>query len=591
MPQLRMRKGWLSVLLTVVLVLTMLAPAAMARPAQGTVTYLVGFHAFPGQAERQLLRSYGAEITQEFSLIPTVVINLPAHLPQQAWDALARNPVIDYIEPNIEFHAIADSWGIDRVNAPAVWGQTTGQGVKVAILDTGIDGNHPNLNVWGGWNTLNNTSDYMDRQGHGTHVAGTVGALNVGRVVGVAPAARLYAVKVLGDDGSGTAASVATGIQWAANNGMNVINMSLGASSHSQTIQNACDAAYNQGLLLVAAAGNSGNRAGTGNNVNYPAAYASVIAVAATDTSNKRASFSSTGPAVEISAPGVSIISTYLNNGYASASGTSMASPHVAGVAALLWAYDGSLSNVALRQLLQQTATPLGNVNYYGYGLVNAAAAVAALEPPAPPQPAVQVTVAADKAAYVEGTDTEAVISVTVQDENGGAVTAGASLTTKLNNQVVSVAYTQTADGVYTGSLGLAGLAAGEYTVDVTVTDGRNVTGSGSASFTYSPAPSEPAGVSVTGISYSVPRNNKHLYVTVALSDDFGNPVAGASVAVTIVRAAGGSWSGSGTTGSNGTVTFTVSNAPSGTYSTTVNSVTAAGLSWDGLTPSNSYTK
>jgi hypothetical protein len=191
----------------------------------------------------------------------------------------------------------------------------------------------------------------------------------------------------------------------------------------------------------------------------------------------------------------------------------------------------------------------------------------------------------------VEGADTEAVISVTVQDENGTAVTAGASFTTKLNNQTVSVAYTQTAAGVYTGSISLADLVAGEYNVDVTVTDGRNVSGSGSASFTYGPAPSVPTGVSVAGINYSVPRNNKHLYVTVALADDFGNPVAGASVAVTIVRAAGGTWAASGTTGSNGTVTFTVNNAPSGTYSTTVNSINATGLTWDGLTPSNSYTK
>lgn len=384
MLALRMRKRWMSLFLVMVLLLAAVAPAATARPMQETTPYLVGFHRFPGQAEEQLLKAYDAEIIREFSIIPTVVVRLPAGLRQAAREALEKNPLVDYIEPDIAFYASADSWGVDRVRAPQAWLSTRGEGVNVAILDTGIDNGHPNLNVYGGWNALANNADYLDRNGHGTHVAGTVAAANLAaeRTVGLAPLARLYAVKVLGDDGSGTASSVTAGIEWAVQNGMNIINMSLGSSADSTTIRNACDAAYRANVLLVASAGNSGKPGGNGDNVSYPARYESVIAVAATDETDRRASFSSTGPAVELAAPGVRIISTYLNSGYASANGTSMASPHVAGVAALAWANNPHLTNAQLRQRLQNTATSLGRGEHFGYGLVNAAAAVATPEPP-----------------------------------------------------------------------------------------------------------------------------------------------------------------------------------------------------------------
>lgn len=232
--------------------------------------------------------------------------------------------------------------------------------------------------VISGGNTVDkNSSDYSDKHGHGTHVAGTIAALdNSIGVLGVAPSAGLYAVKVLNNAGMGSTTSVIKGIQWAVDNGMNVVNMSFGSSTFSQAEKDACDNAYNNNVLLVAAAGNSGNESGTGDNVGYPAKYSSVIAVAATDEDDRRAYFSSTGDQVELSAPGVKILSTYKSNSYATASGTSMASPHVAGVAALVWSKYQEWNNSQVREILGSTATFLGDPLLYGAGLVDAAKAL-----------------------------------------------------------------------------------------------------------------------------------------------------------------------------------------------------------------------
>jgi fibronectin type 3 domain-containing protein len=240
----------------------------------------------------------------------------------------------------------------------------------------------------------------MDDNGHGTHCAGIVAAEDndIG-VIGVAPEAYLYAVKVLDSGGSGYLSDVIAGIQWSIDNGMQVISMSLGTSFDFQSLHDACDAAYyDNGILVVAAAGNSGTVSGKGDNVIYPAKYDSVIAVAATDSNDERAWWSSTGPDVELAAPGVSIYSTYWDDTYATLSGTSMACPHVTGTAALVFvtavdpAYDldgdGVWDASEVRKKLQDTADDLGDPGrdpQYGYGLVDAdeAASLADTEPPA----------------------------------------------------------------------------------------------------------------------------------------------------------------------------------------------------------------
>ncbi len=231
------------------------------------------------------------------------------------------------------------TWGVARVHAPAAWDTPQGAGVKVAIIDTGIDLNHPDLagKVDGGYSAITKTenpADYQDDNGHGTHVSGTVAALRDGKgVVGVAPKARLYAVKVLDADGSGNLSDVIDGIIWATKNGMQVANMSLGAPSDSPAMHRAVQFAKGSGLIIVAAAGNSGLTSNPG--VGYPGAYPEVITVAASDDKDQVAPFSSRGPQVKFIAPGVDIVSDKLGGGTVSFNGTSMATPHVTGLVAL----------------------------------------------------------------------------------------------------------------------------------------------------------------------------------------------------------------------------------------------------------------
>jgi len=227
------------------------------------------------------------------------------------------------------------TWGVNRVHAPAAWDTTEGAGVKVAVIDTGIDLSHPDLagKVDGGYSALTKTEkpeDYQDDNGHGTHVSGTIAALRDGKgVVGVAPKARLYAVKVLDADGSGNLSDVIDGIVWAAKNGMQVANMSLGAPIDSDAMHRAVRFAKGMGVVIVAAAGNSGGAVG------FPGAYPETIAVAASDSDDHIAAFSSRGPEVKFIAPGVDVVSDKLGGGVIAYNGTSMASPHVAGLAAL----------------------------------------------------------------------------------------------------------------------------------------------------------------------------------------------------------------------------------------------------------------
>lgn len=278
------------------------------------------------------------------------------------------------------------SWGIDRIDAELVWpGGNTAEPVKVGIIDTGIDTAHPDLqaNIKGGVSTVSYTAKYNDDNGHGTHVAGITAALdNTIGVIGVGPNIDLYAIKVLDRRGSGYLSDIIEGLDWAIANGMQVVNMSLGASVDVQSFHDAVIRANAAGIIQVAAAGNSGAAVG------YPAAYPEVIAVSATDSANAIASWSSRGPEVDLAAPGASIYSTYKGQTYATLSGTSMAAPHVTGAAALVintpvGAYDANLNGAwdpsEVQQKLQDRATDLGAAgfdNLYGYGLVNAFNAV-----------------------------------------------------------------------------------------------------------------------------------------------------------------------------------------------------------------------
>ncbi|MBI3288462.1 MAG: S8 family peptidase [Elusimicrobia bacterium] len=262
-------------------------------------------------------------------------------------------------------------WGIARVDAPAAWSVTKGEGVKVAVIDTGIDCNHPYLkaNCAGGYNAIDSDQAPMDDNEHGTHVAGTIaGVLDGKGVVGVAPKARLYAVKVLDKDGSGGLISIIKGLIWAGKNKMDVANMSLGAPMGTIFMRAALKYAQMRGVVVFAAAGNDGG------SVNYPAAYPDAIAVAALDPSEGIAKFSSRGRQVAFIAPGVDVKSSIPGGGYERFAGTSMATPHMAGLGALAVA-RGAHGIDAVREALRRAAVKVPGLDAteQGAGVVDAA--------------------------------------------------------------------------------------------------------------------------------------------------------------------------------------------------------------------------
>ena len=291
---------------------------------------------------------------------------------EEAIEALENNPHVRYIEQDQPAHAFSTdcpcSWGVEKIGADTVhaYGKT-GASASVAIVDTGVQVDHPDLNVVGGAAFGTSCSDclepYGDDNGHGTAVAGVVAC--------VAPDADLYSVKVLDENGSGAFGDIANGIVWAADQGIDVINLSLGGGSGTSELRDACDYARNQGSFVVAAAGNDGACCDC---VAYPAAYDSVVAVSSTDSNDALSSFSSTGPEIDITAPGSNIYTTYLDSGCDTLSGTSMAAPHVSGCAAILMA-EGASNNDARQQLEDNADDICLCAEDQGAGRVNVAAA------------------------------------------------------------------------------------------------------------------------------------------------------------------------------------------------------------------------
>ncbi len=275
-----------------------------------------------------------------------------------------------------------NNWGADMVKAPSAWANGyTGKGTVIAVLDTGVDYNHQDLkdNIWTnskeipgngidddgdgyvddvyGWNFADNNNNTTDTYGHGTHVAGTIaGENNNFGVTGIAYDAKIMPVKVLGNDGSGTYSAIAEGIRYAVDRGANVINLSLGGDYPNSTLESAIEYADSKNVTVVMAAGNNGDSVPA-----YPARYANKhgIAVGAVDKNKNMASYSNRAGSDTISyvtAPGSSVYSTVPGDKYATYSGTSMASPHVAGLVGLMLSANPNLTTAQIRQIIAETA-------------------------------------------------------------------------------------------------------------------------------------------------------------------------------------------------------------------------------------------
>ncbi|MBI4287907.1 MAG: S8 family peptidase [Chloroflexi bacterium] len=425
----------LRVLVAIAIFVALLAGIFPASPSEASAAGPERFLVFTNgeqpvnQAARQVLENKGGRvlstvhITQGLDLID-VLVPVP---PNEILGEVARIRGVIEISPDRPPELLDDQlqWGVDRIDADCVWSAcqagigspsprdagaagTTGAGVTIAIVDTGINTSHldlaANLATSGNANCIDAVDDTCsttlstdDGNGHGTHVAGIAAAADNGiGVIGVAPGATLLAVKILDNSGSGSFTAAVNGIRYVAGKDSqgntvsprraDVMNMSFGWSKNLgkqcpscvTTLQAVINEAWDAGVVPIAAAGNSGNMKGSGDNVGYPARLANVVAVAATDNKDRRASFSSTGPAVDIAAPGVSIYSTYKNGTYATLSGTSMASPHAAGAAALvIQSQVQSLvtwSNSAVVTALLSAADDLGATGFdpqYGNGLLD----------------------------------------------------------------------------------------------------------------------------------------------------------------------------------------------------------------------------
>jgi len=431
------RLGRRSIAVALATVLCLVAPLSVAAaPPEGAADRIKAFVTFrerPGAAAEASISAAGGSIRFRYEIIPTLAVEIPA----RALDGLRRNPLVAAVEVDHKLVALdhvtvdtqdleyENAWGVEHIGTKSAHdANVRGQGVRVAVIDTGIDYLHEdpdddpyvvdpefNSNYRGGYDFVNNDDDPYDDNGHGTHVSGILAAEKNGYlVVGVAPAVDLFALKVLGPTGEGDYSGLIAALNWAVLNDIHVVNMSIGGHEVSAALQAAIEAAAAAGIVLVAASGNTVTfwELWFGCPVVYPAAYPQVLSTTFTNGDDALTGLSCTGPEVDFAAPGDQVFSPVPTGtcmfctpyGYAAQSGTSMASPHLAGTVALLLsaglADTGPAGRVDdVRAQLCATAdvgfgvltTPIPTTDprypqYFGCGVINAGAAVAGLTPP-----------------------------------------------------------------------------------------------------------------------------------------------------------------------------------------------------------------
>ncbi|PKH10565.1 S8 family serine peptidase [Planomicrobium sp. MB-3u-38] len=377
-----MKKTAITFILLVLLISMSITPAFAATSENDLEKVIISFE---DSIDYQALEDMGAEIHSELDAISSVIATIPSATVMKADTEVSVKNIPE--GPIFKAAAQQPSWGYQHIKAPsALKLGYTGKGVKIAVIDSGINSKHPDLSVAGGASMIDNTSPFTDGAGHGTHVAGVIAALNntIG-VVGAAPDAEIYSVKVLASSGAGTLEDVLEGIQWAIDQDMDIINLSLTTDFNIPELEALLKKANELGIIVVAAAGNieivdtRGNYVQNTSDVLYPARYPSVIAVGSTDTNNRLSGFSYRGPSVEIVAPGQGIYSTFStiatsgHDDYKSSEGTSVSTPFVSAVFAQYKEAYPHLTNAQLRASVKRAVIDLGvkgKDNLYGHGLV-----------------------------------------------------------------------------------------------------------------------------------------------------------------------------------------------------------------------------
>jgi hypothetical protein len=366
-------------------------PLPPARAADAVTSWVPGrilVQPRPGLSEAELdkiLKPHGGKRAGKIEGIDVHVVQLPAKASEKAIAALlAKNKHLKFAELDVIASAAANAndpyypkaWHLPKIGVPTAWDASMGDGVVIAILDTGLNGNHEDIvgRAVPGWNFYDNNADTSDVHGHGTAVAGAaVAGTNNGKgVAAIAGNAYIMPVRIADANAQATGSAIASGLVWAADNGAKVANISYHGIPGNLTVQNAAKYMKNRGGLVVVAAGN------TSAEIVSPADDA-MIFVSATDANDVKASWSSWGNYVDLAAPGVSVYTTDRGGGYKTASGTSLASPVVAGVVGLMMAANPTLGPTDIEKVLFSTAQDLGSAgfdSYYGHGRVNAAAAV-----------------------------------------------------------------------------------------------------------------------------------------------------------------------------------------------------------------------
>ena len=340
------------------------------------------------------IKRQGGEVIEHLPLINALLCEFPLHKGEVA-GILESHPHVVRVEDDLPIKIIYTEplfffrrgtmppqtkqqvgWGVKRIGGEVYLNVKPRKRLRVAIMDTGIMTKHPDLkgNVASGINITGTGSDILDPNGHGTHVAGIIGALNneIG-IVGVMPEVDLYAVKVFDSRGDGSLSNIIRGLQWCINQGIKVVNMSFGSATDNDTFREVFKAAERAGIIMVAAAGNDQTK----HQIQYPAVYTETVAVSSLNELNSLSNFSSYGPEIDLIAPGEQILSTWNNGSYKTLSGTSMAAPHVSGVILQVLNKWGNMSPAQIKRHLKNTAQRLPiKDEYQGAGLIDLAKAL-----------------------------------------------------------------------------------------------------------------------------------------------------------------------------------------------------------------------